>query len=213
MRWATWQPDEHLADRVTLRARVFAAPYYPFPLDYEQLYAWQRDGLEITTTVTNLGSLTAPFGWGFHPYFVAGASAVDDSVLEVPADKYFELNDDMSPVLPARPVDGTRFDFRKPTAIGPTKIDVTLSDLARDEEGRVAVSLRAADGSISVTCKYDEPIKYVQLFTGDTLGTHRRKGVAIEPYTCAPDAFNNGLGLIRLAPGATVKMRWTIAAE
>jgi aldose 1-epimerase len=196
-----------------MRCRVFALPGYPFPLEFEQSYAWQTYGLEIVTTVTNLGASTAPFGWGVHPYFMAGSPGIDDCVLHVPAGKYFECNDDLSPVLPAVPVDGTEFDFREPRTIGTTRLDVTLTDLARDYEGRAVANLRAPDGSISVTCRYDEPIKFVQLFTGDTLASHQRGGVAIEPYTCAPDAFNNGLGLIRLAPGASQRVRWTISAD
>ena len=99
-------------------------------------YAWQSYGLEITTTVTNLGASTAPFGWGVHPYFMAGSPGIDDCMLHVPASKYFELNDDLSPVLPAVPVDGTEFDFREPRTIGTSPLDVTLTDLARDDEGR-----------------------------------------------------------------------------
>ncbi|MGD0809117.1 MAG: aldose epimerase [Acidimicrobiales bacterium] len=213
VRWLTWQPREHAADRVTLRCRVLAMPGYPFPLEFEQSYAWQNYGLENVTTVTNLGDRTAPFGWGVHPYFMAGGQGIDDCLLHVPASKYFGSNADLSPVLPAVPVDGTEFDYREPRAIGTSKLDVTLTDLARDGDGRIVVSLRAPDGSISVTCKYDEPINYVQLFTGDTLGEHQREGVAIEPYTCAPDAFNNGLGLLRLAPGSSLRVRWTISAD
>ncbi|HXR21814.1 MAG TPA: hypothetical protein VN786_04595 [Acidimicrobiales bacterium] len=213
MRWLTWQVHEHVPDRVTMRCSVFALPGYPFPLEFEQSYAWQGYGLEIATTVTNLGAGTAPFGWGVHPYFMAGSPGIDDCLLQVPAGKYFEINEDLSPVLPAVPVDGSEFDFREPRTIGTKPLDVTLTDLARDDEGRAVTNLRAHDGSFSVTCKYDEPIKFVQLFTGDTLPSHRREGVAIEPYTCAPDAFNNGLGLIRLAPGASQRVRWTISAD
>jgi aldose 1-epimerase len=212
VRWFTWQLQEQAADRVTLGCRVLALPGYPFPLEFEQTYAWQTYGLEIVTTVTNIGARTAPFGWGVHPYFMAGPPRIDDCLLQIDAGKYFGSNDDLSPVLPALPVDGTEFDFRKPRAIGRAHLDVTLTDLARDDEGKVVANLRAPDGGVSVTCKYDEPINYVQLYTGDTLGEHQREGVAIEPYTCAPDAFNNGLGLIRLAPAASVRVRWTISA-
>jgi aldose 1-epimerase len=213
LRWATWQPEEHRADRITMRYKMLALPGYPFPLEYEHSYAWQSYGLEIVTNVKNLGTRTAPFGLGFHPYFMAGSPGIDDCLLQVRAEKYFGSNDDMSPVVPALPVNGTLFDFREPTAIGATKLDVTLADLARDDEGRAVVNLQSPDGSTSIICKYDEPIRYVQLFTGDTLASGRRAGVAIEPYTCLPDAFNNGLGLIRLAAGDSVRVRWTISAE
>jgi len=52
----------------------------------------------------------------------------------------------------------------------------------------------------------------VQVYTGDTLPTGQRKAAAIEPYTCAPDAFNNGMGLAHIAPGASIRARWTISA-
>jgi len=90
---------------------------------------------------------------------------------------------------------------------------VTLTELGRDEEGRAAVSFRAPNGSVSIACRYDEPIRFLQVFSGDTLASHRRHGLALEPYTCAPDAFNNRLGLIRLEPGAAVAVRWSVGAE
>ena len=214
MRWFTWQLHEHAADRVTMRCSVFALPGYPFPLEFEQSYAWQSYGLEIVTTVTNLGASTAPFGWGVHPYFMAGSPGIDDCVLHVPAGKYFEIQRRSEP----RSYPPCRWTVPSSTSgsrgrSGRARFDVTLTDLARDDEGRAVTNLRAHDGSFSVTCKYDEPIKFVQLFTGDTLPSHQREGVAIEPYTCAPDAFNNGLGLIRLAPGASQRVRWTISAD
>jgi aldose 1-epimerase len=212
MRWLSWQISEQMRDRVTLQCRALALPAYPFPLELHQSYGWRDDGLEVLTTVKNLGARTAPFGLGFHPYFMAGPSPIDDYVLNVPAGSYFAANEDLSPVLPALPVEGTAFDFRQPRAVGATPLDVTLGDLGRDDDGRAVVKLGAHDGSISITCSYDEPINYVQLYTGDTLASQRREGVAIEPYTCIPDAFNNGLGLIRLAPGASLNVRWTINA-
>ena len=44
-----------------------------------------------------------------------------------------------------------------------------------------------------------------------------RIGLALEPMTCAPDAFNDAnyeydTGLVRLEPGATHEASWTIAA-
>ena len=51
------------------------------------------------------------------------------------------------------------------------------------------------------------------VFTGDTLGDRARQGVAVEPMTCAPDAFNSGLGLRVLEPGERLIMRWGIAVR
>jgi aldose 1-epimerase len=49
------------------------------------------------------------------------------------------------------------------------------------------------------------------LFTGDTLAPNqRRRGLAIEPMTCPPNALQSGEGVVRLAPGNTFTARWGI---
>ena len=49
----------------------------------------------------------------------------------------------------------------------------------------------------------DASFPYVHIYTGDDdpEWALRRTRLAVEPVTCAPDAFNTGLGLITLAPG------------
>jgi aldose 1-epimerase len=212
-RWLGWEVKEHHADRVSLTCLTLGQPGFPFPLSFEQTYHLHHGALEITTTATNFGTRTAPFGCGAHPYFKTGDGTVDSSVLQVGAASYFRTNADLSPKLPAAPVDGTPFDFREPRAVGTTEYDVTLTDLVRDEGGRASANFRSPDGSISITCKYDEPIRFLQVFSGDTLTAHRREGLAIEPCSCPPNSFNNGVGLIRLGPGGSARVRWTIAAE
>jgi aldose 1-epimerase len=52
------------------------------------------------------------------------------------------------------------------------------------------------------------------VLSGDTLAPdRRRRGLAIEPMTCAPDAFNSGEGLIVLAPGESLIERWGISVD
>ena len=51
------------------------------------------------------------------------------------------------------------------------------------------------------------------IYSGDTLADlTRRRGLAIEPMTCAPDAFNSGAGLVVLQPGEVHTATWGIAA-
>ena len=55
----------------------------------------------------------------------------------------------------------------------------------------------------------DESYPFVEVYTGDTLAPDRaRRGLGTEPMTCAPDAFNNGDGLIRLEPGESFTGTW-----
>jgi aldose 1-epimerase len=61
-----------------------------------------------------------------------------------------------------------------------------------------------------VTVWADERWKYVQLFTGDPLPDVARRSLAVEPMTCAPNAFRTGEDLIRLDPGEIFDGRWGI---
>jgi aldose 1-epimerase len=52
------------------------------------------------------------------------------------------------------------------------------------------------------------------LYTGDALAdpARRRRGLAVEPMTCAPNALaGGGDGLIELAPGASASATWGLA--
>jgi len=55
----------------------------------------------------------------------------------------------------------------------------------------------------------DGGFDYVMAFTGDTLEpATQRQSLALEPMTCAPDAFRNRLGLHVLEPGQRVSASW-----
>jgi aldose 1-epimerase len=57
----------------------------------------------------------------------------------------------------------------------------------------------------------DDTYSYLMLFTGDTLPPdRRRRGLAAEPMTCAPNAYQSGDGLRTLAPGERFTGRWGI---
>jgi aldose 1-epimerase len=50
------------------------------------------------------------------------------------------------------------------------------------------------------------------VFSGDTLpAPERRRGLAVEPMTCPPNAFRTGEGVIRLDPGESFTSRWGLA--
>jgi aldose 1-epimerase len=55
----------------------------------------------------------------------------------------------------------------------------------------------------------DDAWPWAQVFTGD-LPEIRRRGLAIEPMTCPPQAFRSGEGVIRLEPGEGWSGEWGI---
>jgi aldose 1-epimerase len=57
----------------------------------------------------------------------------------------------------------------------------------------------------------DETWPWLQVFTGD-LPDIQRRGLAIEPMSCPPQAFRTGEGVIRLEPGERWSGEWGIEA-
>lgn len=213
VRWMTWAPARRDPTSLTLVARLLGHPGYPFCFDFEQSYTWLPDRLALSFRATNVGQRPAPFGYGCHPYFTVGLPRVDAGVLRAPAKEYLEVDEHLNPLPPPRSVEGGPFDFREPRPIGDAHLDLTLTGLERDAGGEATVTFASPDGARVISCHYGPAVKFVQLFSGDTLPTGQRQGLAIEPYTCAPNAFNNGLGLLEVAPGETVEVDWSISAR
>ena len=84
-------------------------------------------------------------------------------------------------------------------------VDAIYGDRRLDETERWDGTYEIA----GVTVWADDAWPYVQLFSGD-LPDIQRRGFAVEPMTCPPNAFNSGEGLLRLKPGETFKGAWGI---
>jgi len=212
-RWAAWAPLRHDAGSVLLRHPPHGQPGYPFCVEIEAGYQLSPGGgLRVSITATNRGTRPAPFGTGSHPYLTAGAAAIDECELVLPASQWLPADERGIPSGPARDVGGTPQDFRRPRVIGTTRLDHALTGLSRDPDGRARAHL--ASGSTRVTLWAGEGYRWFQVFSGDTLDdAHRRKALAVEPMTCPPNAFVTGQDLITLQPGQRVTCTWGIEAH
>jgi aldose 1-epimerase len=211
VRWEVWRAREREPHRVVLGHVLHPRPGYPFALELSIAYELSEGGLAVRTTATNVGTDPCPFGSGAHPYLSVGTTTVDDIVLRVPARTALRADERGIPVG-TLPVDGTELDFRAARPIGGAKLDRGYTDLDRDDDGLARVELRAHDGRRGVTLWVDEGYPYLMVFTGDLPAVERR-GLAVEPMTCAPNAFRSGDGLIALAAGASVTTTWGIAPQ
>jgi aldose 1-epimerase len=203
VRWSQWMVAERDAGRAVLEHRLHPSPGYPFTLDLRVEYALDDDGLTVRMQATNAGSEACPYGAGAHPY-LTGGGLVDELELSVPA-RTSLVSDERSIPTGRKPVDGTDLDFRAAKPIGSVQLDHCFTDLERDEQGRARVELGGRAG-----LWVDEAFPYVMVFTGDALPDVARRSVAVEPMTCAPNAFRSGDGLIRLEPGQTHSGSWGI---
>ncbi|MCD0484475.1 aldose 1-epimerase family protein [Streptacidiphilus sp. ASG 303] len=209
LRWTSWQPLEHGEDRVVLGATVWPQPGYPFRLDVRAEYALGPGGLEVAVTARNRSGAAAPYGIGQHPYLTAGTDLVDEAVLTVPARLRLRTGDRGTPVGDPEPVDGTPYDFRTPRPVGALELDTAYTGLEAGPGGRPAVRLAHPSGEHGTDLWLGEGVRAVQLFTGDTLAEGaRRRGLAVEPMSCPPDAFRSGTDLVVLAPGERHVLRW-----
>jgi aldose 1-epimerase len=212
-RWMPWTVVSHEASAVRLRNAPHGQQGYPFALEIEAEYRLESGtGLHVAITARNRGSHAAPYGTGQHPYLTVRTPSVDDCELTLPAGSWLPLDDRGIPSGPAESVEGTPYDFRKPQLIGTTQLDTSLTGLSRDSGGRAWAQL--TDGRAGVALWAGQGYRWLQVFTGDSLGPElRRKAVAIEPMTCPPNAFVTGDDLLVLQPGQAVTHTWGITAR
>ena len=209
-RWMPWAAVRHDAETVLLRTSVLGRAGYPFCLEIDAEYQLiEEHGLQVSISARNTGSRPAPYGTGSHPYLTAGAPAVDECTLSLPAARWLPADKRGIPVGEARDVAGTDADFRAARKVGDVCLDHALTELARDEQGRARA--RLTSGHTEVALWAGQGYHWLQVFTGDTLdASHRRRALAVEPMTCPPNAFVSGTDLIILDPGSSVTHVWGI---
>jgi len=211
VRWLPWELEKQSAHEVVLSLALFPQDGYPFTLGLSSSYALSRSALMVSTT-TNLGRNLLPYGAGYHPYLTVGTPAIDTVTLRLPASTYFLTNDRLIPTGTAA-VRGTAFDFRTPAPIDGVVMDTGFTDLSFDPDGFARVTLAAPGGRPRVELFMDFAHQFLQVFTGHPLrAPRRRRGLAVEPYTCATDGFNNGRGLHVLQPGQSFTSVWGLTA-
>ena len=197
-----WRATRSSTRHLTLVYDLRPQPGYPFALRLSAGYELTSDGVVITLSANNVGTERAPFGAGIHPYLTLGAR-IDDELLELPARVRVPVDDRLLPTGPPVEIKDTEVDFSTRRPIGELQIDACFSDLERSAAGVARVRLASAAGGRRVTLWMDEHFRYVQVYTADAVADaeRRRRSIAIEPMTCAPDAFNSGAGLLVLEPG------------
>lgn len=213
VRFANWNLAGRSAASATMTHVLHPQDGYPFSLALQAHYALDEAGLTVTTTAINVGKSACPYGIGAHPYLTLCTDTIDDCTLQVPAATWMPSDERGIPTGEVA-LSGGDQDFRSPRRIGQAKLDVCCGELRREHDGRAYVVLSAPAGGRSVSVWMDEQHRYLMLFTGDTLPDpqQRRRALAIEPMTCAPDAFNSGAGLHTLEPGQSLLSRWGIAS-
>lgn len=205
LRAQEWSAIERSASRAVFGASIAPTQFegYPFSLEARLEYTLSDSGLACSFRITNTGREIAPVSAGFHPYFTVGTPSADDAEARIPATHLIEFDSSLLPTGKLVDVRGGDLDYLKPRKIGATRFNHCYARLARDADGLARAALIDPVTGRQVTVWMDRAFDYVVVYTGDALGeTERRKSLAIEPMTCATDAFNRpDWGLARLLPG------------
>ena len=105
----------------------------------------------------------------------------------------------------------SKFDFRRRRAIADTFLDHAFTNLIADPDGMFTARLTDSAGR-GVAIRWGEECPWLQVHTADRPDPQtNRIGLAVEPMTCPPDAFNSGRNLITLPAGDSTVVQWQIA--
>lgn len=175
---------------------------YPFKFAIDIQFILRGASFEIDMRCTNLDTVPIPMGLGWHPYFRL-AEKSDAVALQMPALAQIEIDDRMLPTGQK----SVYTAFEHLTTIGETVLD---NGFYIENQGQDTVLTLASDFGTLEYWQETGPQKwnFVQVFTPP-----HRLSVAIEPMTCNIDAFNNGDGLVVLAPDAAFGGRFGVRFE
>ncbi|MBC7691195.1 MAG: hypothetical protein H7222_05450 [Methylotenera sp.] len=196
------QTESQLRLQTTMRREDFAPRGYPYSLDASLEYRLSSEGLKCAFAITNTGETTAPVGVGFHPYFLAGKSSLDEAETLIPASSFVEF-ENLVPTGKLISVEGTPSDYRSLKPIGSARFNHCYTDLKRDADGLTRAYLVDSETRRKTCIWMDKAFNYLVVYSGDAIEEpFRRKAFAIEPMTCGTNAFNvHEWGLKSLIPG------------
>jgi len=198
----TKNDQAHLTLKYVYQANVQG---YPFPFCCWVKYNWSL-GEYLTTTIEieNTGDNTMPLGLGWHPYFTF-PSKVNELALQLNCDSQYLVDERMIPTLETKSFD----TFQQLNLIGDTalddcfafSLDSSYKTIIQDKLHNITLCIEQETGN--------NQFNYLQIYTPAD-----RKSIAIEPMTCIPNAFNNDIGLIKLAAGkklaVSFKMKFSL---
>jgi len=200
--WHNWHIARQSSCEVVLTA--FLPPNYGYPFMLSAEVTWSLDstaGLQARISATNIGDTPAPYGAGVHPYLTCNLDPVDRCDLQLPASRIFNPE-----TRQYADVAGTALDFSHPHSIGDTCIDHSFALLSRATPWEVR--LTSPIQNMAVWLRASQP--WIQVYSGEKLN---RAGLAVEPMSCPPDAFNSGIDVVQLSPGETHQLSFAIGGE
>ncbi|WP_372571836.1 aldose epimerase family protein [Ruegeria jejuensis] len=194
-----WSLEAQAEDAVTLRLEMPNGHMgFPGALSVAVTYAI-RPGPMLEIMIEAQSDQETPCSFAPHNYFILDDSgSIRDHHLEIFADHYLPVDNDLIPTGVQHPVTGTAFDFRQLRAVGEHPFDHNLCLSSERVAVRQVGRLISSDGSLGMSIRTTEP--GLQTYTNsqfnepDRAGLQGRpyqrySGIALEPQVW-PDAMN-----------------------
>ncbi len=212
----------------TFDSRSVGEVNFPFPFAVEVRYTLQQDGVEIFTSLQNVGSEAMPAGFGHHPYFMRYLGNSGDARLSFRAERVYLTDASCIPTRPAEAIP-PEFNFSQPRPIGTAYLDHVFAGwegvLSLEWPGQIPSRDTYASGQIPSRDTYPSAMGWRMELRADPIFSHLvvftapDGSVALEPVTHATNGFNlmaqgwSDTGVRVLEPGqrmdGTVRMTFT----
>ncbi len=170
---------------------------FPFRFSAQAVYRLDGRSFSISLTLKNEDTQTMPAGFGNHPYFQRVLENADDNVaLEIPCERYFELENDMAtgPSLPIPP----RLEYRSLRPLGTESVDDCLTGHSDSRPVRFVYQKSGQE----IDLRFDPVFEQVVFYAPPG-----KDFFAVEPVSNVNDGFNlyekgiPGSGVFVLEPG------------
>ena len=208
-----WQIEHATADSVTFSIALADGDMgFPGALAAKVVCQLAADAtldfnFEATTDATTLCNLA------HHSYFTLdGTGSIADHLLQIDADNYLPVDEELIPTGEICGVDGTRFDFRSPRPVAAGgSLDHNFCLSANRREICKAARLTSVTSGVSVDVRTTEP--GLQIYDGGRididvpgltgLPMSHHAGIAMEPQIWPDANHNEGFPSAVLRPGET----------
>lgn len=168
-------------------------PGYPFSYDCSVEYCLEKNNtLSIITSIKNTDNIALPVADGWHPYFTFGGR-VDDWELQFCSQEMLEFVN----LIPTGKIIETTI-FSSSERIGNSVLDNSF--VLDFNNAQPMCILRDPATGWQLEIRPDSSYPYLQIY----IPPHRNS-IAIENLSAPPNAFNNGIGLVTLTPGAQAR--------
>ncbi|MEN9611718.1 MAG: hypothetical protein RLZZ628_2532 [Bacteroidota bacterium] len=184
--------DADHAEIVCTHAYSGEHPAYPFRFSLKTVLTLRGTTFTMGMYVTNLDTQSMPVGLGWHPYFRFEGAAANDISMQMPDCQLIVVDDRMLPT-------GKKVlfeDFKTLRKIDETRLDTGFV-LNEGSETNATVILKYQNKKLKYW-QNSQNWRFLQVFTPP-----HRQSVAVEPMSCAADAFNTADGLKILMPEET----------